>query len=566
MILNKTTVRSAVALAIVGCTANAAYAIPLSSFAANAATNVVVQLSGSTALDGTLLNASLETAGPGGLCLSQASGGSIDYYQNAAKTQEAVYCTATTTAGALAAGNPLLILKESVVGSVNGVQPLINAAGGNGSAPTGLNFFVPSLLAADSSCSNTPKSANPTANLGGYTAHTGCTGADVTTSNNEIPTAGISDVEPAILKGPGTASAGTAVVGDQTTVTASQTLDQVWALALDKNLYYLLQSAEGLTGSCPSSGFVGVAGVTYPAPNPWTALDDPSCAPSLSRAQVTSLIAGNVTTVTQLIGGAAAATLTDKNIYACIRDNGSGTEASFEYYFTGERCSLSGLSHRTEDAKKVFASGSGGGVRNCLQFMQAGGTVSAYYSTKTLVVAPTATKYAYGFLNTEITAANLSSAGDAFRFVAIDGALPQIANVQNGTYPYFSTGQALVMNTGSNLPSAAAAQVVSNLFNLIGHPIWTHDSNASYAQNPWGVAGDVSPAGLYALAYAPTLPATAATLVTGYPTNAFTKTSGTTTNNCNAPAFDEAHLGNVSAGAVNMPVETKLFGTVDINN
>ena len=94
---------------------------------------------------------------------------------------------------------------------------------------------------------------------------------------------------------------------------------------------------------------------------------------------------------------------------------------------------------------------------------------------------------------------------------------------------------------------------------LIGHPVWTHDSNTAYSVHPWGVAGDVSPAGLYAgtTGLAPTLPATHTTAA-AIPTNAYTHTASGSINNCDNAVFDSADLAAA-------PVET-LLGTGDINN
>jgi len=206
----------------------------------------------------------------------------------------------------------------------------------------------------------------------------------------------------------------------------------------------------------------------------------------------------------------------------------------------------------------VWAAGSGGGVRTCMQaFQNAGKTLTHFYDTAT--ITPTAGSYAVGFLNTEVTAANLSGTGDAFRYVAVDGVLPQIANVQNGTYPYFSTGAAYKIQPGKpNAPGGASLVAFNAVTKLIGHPLWTADSNTNYSANPWGVAGDVSPAGLYAASNPPTLPADHVSAKAN-PTNAFTKSASGGVNNCDVPQFDGADLST-------NPVETKLLGTGTVNN
>jgi hypothetical protein len=532
-ILNNS-IRYAVAAALAGTAASAANALSISTYAGNAANNVNVYISGSTALDGTLTNAAIQTAsGQLGMCVS----GTTDIYL-IGTSQKLIYCTGSTASGV--SGKPLAIFKESAVGSANGVQPLINVAKG-GSA--GTNFINPAVI-TDASC-GTAVTTTATGDFGTYVTHPGCAVSAIIAGT---PTGGFADVEASILQ----TAAGAPISGTDASnlLTASPTLDQVWAIALTKNMYYALQTAEGLT--CPASFTVYGSVVTGTS---FTGKDSPSCAPSLSKQQVASLLTQQIVTGTQL----GIPNATDDVIYMCRRDFGSGTEASFEAYFVGQRCSITSLAVPGEDGAIVWAAGSGGGVRTCLQAFNAGGkTLTGFYAT-TSSVTTVGNQYAVGFTNTEITAANLSGASDGFRLVAIDGVLPQIANVQNGTYPYFSTGNSFQIKPGKpGAPTGNALTAFNNITSKIGHPIWTADSNSNYSNNPWGVAGDVSPAGLYASSNPPTLPATHAHAATN-PTNAFTKTAGGSINNCDQPVFDSAHLGAA-------PVETLLLGTGTVNN
>jgi hypothetical protein len=527
MLTVKNAVRFALAAAAAGAAANSAMAIDVSAYAGNSATNVNVYVSGSTALDNTLVNAAIETAGPGGLC--QPGTADIYYIGTASSyTQRMIYCSASATSG-IAAGTPLAIFKESTVGSANGVQPLINAAKGTA---TTLQFIAPSLI-SDSVCA-TVATVAATGDFGSYVNHSGCpttavqSGTPIGGVANAIPTGGFSDVEAAILRTPNNSKISAS--DTSTYLSNAATLDQVWAVALTKNAYYALQAAEGLTS--PS--------------------DLPANAPSLSKQEVAGLISGNVFSWSSM-----GLTPVDDSVYLCRRDNGSGTEASFEAYFLGARCSLSSLSVPAEDAVTTWANASGGAMRTCLQHMFAGGTQTAYYSTATHAF-PAGNQYAIGFLNTEITAANLSGAGDSFRLVAVDGVLPTIANVQNGFWPYFSTGVAYEVKSGQNIPAANPNAVFKAIQSKIGHPVWTADSNTNYATNPWGIVGDVSPAGLYAATNAPAVPATSTTAKTN-PTNAYTKTSSGSINNCDTPVWDSADLTST-------PLESKMLGTGIVND
>ena len=435
----KNTVRLAVATALAGAAASAAHATVVTT--GNAGSFINVYISGSTALDNTLVNAAVQKAsGQIGVCDSTQP---IDIYYigtTSSYTNRVITCTGSSASGET--GNLIAIYKESTVGSGNGVQPLINVAKGGSS---GVSFISLSAIAADSSCS-TVGTVAATGDFAGYTNHSGCASGDVTA--NVVPTGGFADVEAAILQ----TAAGVQISASdaQAYLTAGATLDQVWGIAVTKTLYYALQAAQGLTCSslsAPASETSGTTTITF------TANDNPACAPSLSKAQVASLLTQQIGAGTVLMGSTGATFAVpssgDSTIYLCRRDYGSGTEASFEALFVGERCSKTGLSVPGEDSATVWANGSGGGVRTCLQaFQNAGKTLTAYYSSAT--ITPAGNQFAIGFLNTEVTASNLVGSGDAFRFVAIDGALPQIANVQNGTYPYFSYRQRLHDQVGQD--------------------------------------------------------------------------------------------------------------------
>jgi ABC-type phosphate transport system substrate-binding protein len=504
--LIKNAVRCAIATAVAGAAVHTASATSVSTFNFAGATSVYI--SGSTALDNTLTNAVIEIAGPGGLC--QAS--TADIYLIGA-TNKLVLCSASSSSG-ITAGTPLAIYKESQVGSANGVQPLINAAQGTA---TGLNFINPSAI-SDALCGSATVAAS--GDFAQYVNHTACPSS--ATSPNGIPTGGFSDVEAAILRTASNAPISASLTS--TYLSATPTLDQVWGIALTKNAFYALQAAEGLTS--PS--------------------DLPANAPSLARAQVAGLISGDVYS-----WNLVNLNPTDPNVYICRRDFGSGTEASFEAYFLGERCSLSSETVPAEDGAVVWANASGGAVRTCLQHMFAGGTQTAYYSTATHTF-PASAQYAVGFLNTEITAANLSGAADSFRLIAIDGALPTIPNVQNGLYPYFSTGNAYQIKAGLHIPTGNPAAVFTALAGKIGHPVWTADSNTNYKNQPWGTAvGDASPAGLYAASVSGvwTVPATTTSVNTVVgPVNGYTKTQSGGIDNCDTAIFDSADLPNTVAG------------------
>ncbi len=519
-------IRYAVATAIAAAACTTANALPISQYATSA--NVNVYLSGSTAIDNTLLNEATEVAAPGGVCQA----GTLDVYYVGtvgSYSNRLFYCTGSATSGAV--GQPLAIFKESNVGSANGVVPLIAAA--QGAAPA-VTFINPAAIAADASCSVSATVA-AAGSYATYNNHSGCNAADVIA---ETPTGGFADVEANILRTASGGSFSTSQISQY--LNQSTDLDVVWGIAVTKNLYYALQAAEHLAD--------GSVIATCNTPNN----DAAACAPSLSKAQVAGIFSGSLYSSSQL--GIATPTSNDTNLYLCRRDKGSGTEASFEAYFLNQRCSVFSSqamqNESTSTPAYVLAAGGTSGIRKCLQAFYSGGSLTAYY-TPTLTVAEPGNQYAIGIMSSEVKPSDLTAAGDSFRLIAIDGVLPTLANAVNGFDPYWSTGAAYQVKSGfPGAPTGTALTVLNNITKLLGQPAWTATSNSAYVGVPWGNGGDLAPADRYFATNPPTQPATNAT-VAANPTNAFSKSGS----NCNTPV----PFGNT-------PVEGTLLGTGTVNH
>ena len=207
----------------------------------------------------------------------------------------------------------------------------------------------------------------------------------------------------------------------------------------------------------------------------------------------------------------------------------------------------------------VFANGSAGGVRSCLQNVFAGGNQTEYYPPKAVHTFH-AGGYGIGVLNGELTAANLSSAGDSYRLIAVDGAGPLVENVANGFYPYFSTGNGYQIVAGAHIPGGNVALAGNQLLKLLGESAFVADSNKAYGSAPWTIAngtqlGDASPAGHLP---APAVPATFATVALN-PVNAYSKSTSGSINNCDTPVFDVTDYATT-------PVPSKLLGNGNVNN
>lgn len=536
---SNTLVSCAVATAIAAA-AGAAHATSITSYAANAANNVNVYISGSTAITNTL-NSVIQNS-----TLAICQPGTVTEYQDknlvigptgsiGGAAEEIWYCQAGSGSG-VSTSLYLAIFKEDTAGSINGAQPLLTVASGGTS--TNLTFLNPEGADVQAgTCAD--------AVTGGK--DTGCTSGDF--SWNVIPTGGVADVEANLLRtiavgntpGGGTLSA-TAISND---LNGSPGLDIVWGLGVTKNLYYALQSAENLTSTCPSGN-----------------LDSPACAPSLSRAQVASILDGDITTWSRL----GLNNSTDNSIHICRRDVGSGTEASFEAYFLGARCSTGALSIATQAPPRVIEEASTGNILNCMEAFDLGGiAISPYngdYLTTYAAFTPTGGSWAVGFLSTELTTTQINSydttadgGNGTTRMVAIDGVLPTIENAANGYYPYWGTDVFYTVK-GAYAPTGNPLTVFQHIQANVGHPIPTQAADATY-RNVWGDGGDMSP-GKSFLTTSETYPVTA-TEMESSPINPFTKASAGAVNNCSYPV-----LYNGVSNAESAP-EGTILGTGNVN-
>lgn len=553
--MSNSIVRYAVATAIAAAAAGAASAttspIPITLFNSNAANNITVYISGSTAVDNTI-NSVLSTASLN-ICQGTvyededshnvlnssgaAIGGAIEYWY---------YCQAGTSSG-VATTKWLSIFKESTAGSINGAQPLLAVAQNQASNLTYLSATGPDVVAG--TCANALVSSGTDA---------GCTSGDFL--QNVTPTGGVADVEASLLRTiPGGGTLSTSAIG--TFLNEAPGLDVVWGVDLSKNLFYALQTAEGLENGTVIAGCNG-----------GTTVDLPQCAPSLSKEQIASLFLasnnkdGSLTFWNQIIG---ISNSTDNNVYLCRRDVGSGTEASFEAYFLGARCSASDEAMGTQDGQFTIESASTGNILRCLEAFDTGTVnVTPYngdFNSSFAPFTPTGGQWAIGITSTELTAAQLTSFGDTLRMVAVDGVLPTLANVVNGYYPYWSTDAWYTVKSGDNGSSAGtpAGSVFSSIQAVIGHPIQSKAADTNYSGRPWGSGGDLSPASLFATtsnAGYTAWPVTTAA-VEANPINVFTKASNGTVNNCDTPVlYGTTSITQKSAA------ESNLHGSNGVND
>lgn len=300
----------------------------------------------------------------GSIVADLAVAGTLDVYYDAATNgadQRGYFFTAANTGDASVDGKKVLVLNRAAGGSVYGVVPVARS--------TAL-----AALKVDATCT---KAAGATV----YTCPS---------TVNLVPDAGVSDVEPALFVGMNLPTGWTALSGAEVAGldVASQN-GVVFGIAATNNLYAALQAAQGL-------------GADYSDAN----------RPSLSRAQLTSLMTGALT------DWSAVGVASNGAINVGRRTAGSGTQASANAWFGGFPCSTGAVPLATAqitDTLVVNEAGSTGGVRTFLNNTNnAGG-------------------YAIGLVSLE----NAPGASDKWHHIKIDGIDPTKQNVIDGKYDYY---------------------------------------------------------------------------------------------------------------------------------
>lgn len=445
---------------------------------------VKVYFGGATATDNTLEEVFITTTL--GICDPVAK--DIDIYRTNAN-QRVITCRVTAESAAAAGigthgfaargaggegtgGTLVAFHKESTGGSSNGVIPLINVAKGQAHA---LRWFDVGQLGAADCVSNTAVVAG----LITYTNHSACpttmlTPVDTAASTTFNIHGGISDNEPALAyPAPGT---------DAARLTSNPGLGIVFGVPVTTKLYRALQQTQfGVGSACDGA-------------------DTEACVPSLTRSQIRALYTQTVAdwSVFKNSAGTAMTSLAtdppaDTGVRICRRVATSGTQASFEAHLLNQRCNVPGaiaVFAGPDDASTIedtvyspndFLNGSfvnaapsSGNVRTCL------------------ASANTNDFWGLGVLSTEVTDSNYNSGNAGFRFVAIDGAAPNLANVANGDYDFFSENtinRIAAGNPGALTDGTAAREIVELIDERLSNQAVLINLNNTFDGRPWGNGG-----------------------------------------------------------------------------
>jgi hypothetical protein len=396
-------------------------------------------ISGATATDNGLLTLFLRNSSATVDSFCKAP---IDLYVDAAKLkdshQRVVVCPLKNAVGGVAASTVVAIFKESNGGSGDGTVPIADAG-----TRVFMNETAPNCASSSAIAANSIPDNGGVVNSQALTLHISCTGVTPASGTGSIRAdVGVADVNPALFT-KGTAAITPAQVDR---LTADPLYQPSFGVAVSLNLYRALQRAQGKTlndleANVPSLPQSAIAGLfTQGGTASWSTIKFDSGGTLKSIADVAFTEGGNK--------------VVSDTVYVCRRGDESGTQASFAQFFLDERCGKgdeifklavnSGCQQNgcvwdsaTYGADATFAGKGSGDVRNCLDGHNDIGNQAANPKVPD--------HYAVGILGTESKydtpnglggSTNAAAGTQAFRYIAIDGRVPNLENVAKGKYDF----------------------------------------------------------------------------------------------------------------------------------
>lgn len=288
---------------------------------------------------------------------------------------------------------------------------------------------------------------------------TGCAiavGATVGDSAPALPAGGFSDVE-AALWGIDVSAAGTE---------ADANVSQVFGIAVSKNLYRELQVAQGIYASVAAAN---AGDATY----------DPANAPSISKAQYTSIAqsgGGYQTDWSPILGAAGAS----KNVYLARRVATSGTQASSNAFFLENPCA---------SGAALGQIGAAGVADSSATFIVTEGSSTGNVKT-TLTNAGNAGNFAIGVVSVENNWRTDAAASEGYRFVKVDGVHPEAGDTVFGRTTAINGAYAFQMELKSFVASTAGGTfgetLIGEISSALGNPANCADVPRGLFLNPAG--------------------------------------------------------------------------------
>lgn len=257
----------------------------------------------------------------------------------------------------------------------------------------------------------------------------------------QLPVGGYSDVEaalfPASLGGGNVSSFGTE---------ADANIGQAFGVVASIPLYRAMQANQGVTAAQIA------ADTTF----------DPALAPSISKAQYTSIITGTYQTDWSPIVGAAGA---GKKVILHRRTATSGTQASSNAFFLANPCSA-GVAANLNPSVAADSTTTFSVVEN-----SSTGNVKTGISNASLAAPATNNEFAIGVMSTENDwRLEPTTATSGYRFLKVDGIHPETGDTANarltsvnGLYGFHMELKSFIANTATGFGAAVIPQITAAL-------------------------------------------------------------------------------------------------------
>lgn len=323
----------------------------------------------------------------------------------------------------LAAGTKVRLINRNKGGSVWGVDPVARTQNIAWMNPTGSNCTLQTntSLAYQYLCAESGSDTNA---------------ADV---NNRVSDFGVSDVEPAMFKGPLNVEGSAAQLSPAELATLTPT------------------GVSGLLFGIPATASVP-AGINF------------------TRGLYSSLLSGitqDWTTVDGAINGGIADPAAKTQVVICRRVQGSGTQTTYNAYFNNFPCAANSAvpgvaaplrmgdsAGFTETASTitvnpaagftVIENSASGDVRACLDKAQVGGVHTVNYLTDAGVTKTVTANFGTGGYRAIGTLSLDSTPNANWSFRNLNGQAPNKTNLRNGNYDFFGELSMQYNNTGHN--------------------------------------------------------------------------------------------------------------------
>jgi len=453
------------AAVLCSCVPVLAVALPLSDYHAQPGDTLDLYVAGSSAQDNGLQRLFRLICAANSLDVFRSSGGNVRTF----------FCRTKSGPGALPGipeGQKVAFHKSSTAGSGSGVGPLIQR--------TAVEFLNVVEIRAqfDQRCPPDKRTQHPTE--GDLTAYSEFECLNPT-PDQQIPDAGISDVEPRFFLN------AYHLAPDATDVLSVHNANAfIFGVPVSLNMRDALQSARfPKTDGCnPANAHYSDLIDVKVGPRVKRG-ESESCMPSLSRAQLAGIFSGVVADWGQIVntqGWALAAknartgqitsppgvrAPSDERVFICRRVSTSGTQAAYEMFFLHQRC-VPGVRPFLDSGDNIFQGSVSGDVKSCLTQLDKRNV------------------WAIGILTTESVE---SVSEDRWRFIKMDGVAPTLLNTYSGRWPFFVEQSYQWRNDRADQPLQGPKLALMAQIGLqLGNPSIIRDLNRGF-RHVWGSAG-----------------------------------------------------------------------------